>query len=152
MTKRLTKDFRHLPYDERQRQLGLHSLSSQRLRGNVRVVYKMFNRGLIFASASALSGSVVRTLRGGERLPKLCCLITSNQGHPRIQFSIVSCSSLQRGHSGSVAVHHATSLGHGVKVSYTHNRMQLLQDTTNAYSQFPDNHSVCALRTLEVTH
>ncbi len=30
--------------------------------------------------------------------------------------------------------------------------MQLLQDTTNAYSQLPDNQSVCALRTLEDTH
>ncbi len=30
--------------------------------------------------------------------------------------------------------------------------MPLFQDTTNAYSEFSDNQSECALRTLEVTH
>ncbi len=45
---------------------------------------------------------------------------------------------------------------HGVKVSYAHNGMQLLQVTTNACNEYPDNQSVCAqasaLRTLEVPH
>ncbi len=51
--------------------------------------------------------------------------------------------------SRPVAAYHAMIYGHGVKVS---NGMQLCQDTSNAYSQFSDNQSECALRTLEVTH
>ncbi len=56
----------------------------------------------------------------------------------------------------SVAAYHATFYGHGVKVSYAHNGMPLLQATTNACNEYPDNQSVCAhvcaLRTLEVPH
>ncbi len=47
-----------------------------------------------------------------------------------------------------MAAYHATILGHGVKVSYA----QLWQDTTIAYSHFPDSQSVYVLRALEVTH
>ncbi len=39
-----------------------------------------------------------------------------------------------------------------VATNHARNGMQLLQDTTNAHSQLPDNQSVCALRALEVTH
>ncbi len=54
------------------------------------------------ASASTLSGSVLRTLRGGEILPKMFSLILpSSLGHPHSQCSIVCGSSLQRGHNGS---------------------------------------------------
>ncbi len=41
------------------------------------------------ASASTLSGSVVRTLKGVEGLPKVFCLVVSNLGHLRSQCSIV---------------------------------------------------------------
>ncbi len=51
-------------------------------------------------SASTLSGSVVRTLRGGEGLPNMFCLVASRLGHLRSQYSIVCGSSLQRGHRG----------------------------------------------------
>ncbi len=54
--------------------------------------------------------------------------------------------------SRPVAAYHAMIYGHGVKVSNAHNGMQLCQDTTNAYSEFSDNQSECALRTFEVTH
>ncbi len=37
-------------------------------------------------SASALSGSVVRTLRDGEGLPKMFCLVVSSLGYLRSQF------------------------------------------------------------------
>ncbi len=50
------------------------------------------------ASASTLSGSVVRTLRGGEGLPNMFCLDASSLGHLRSRCSIVCGSSLQRGH------------------------------------------------------
>ncbi len=53
------------------------------------------------ASASILSGSVVRALRGGEGLPKIFCLVASSLGHLRSQRLIVCDSSLQRGHRGS---------------------------------------------------
>ncbi len=53
------------------------------------------------ASASTLSGSVVRTLRGGEGLPKVLCLAGSSLGHLRSQCSIICGSALQRGHRGS---------------------------------------------------
>ncbi len=53
------------------------------------------------ASASTLSGSVVRTLRGGEGLPKIFCLVASSLGHLCSQCSIVCGSSLQRGHSAA---------------------------------------------------
>ncbi len=46
------------------------------------------------ASASTLSGSVVRTLRGGEGLPKVFCLVASSLGHLRSQCSIACGSSL----------------------------------------------------------
>ncbi len=52
------------------------------------------------ASASTLSGSVVRTLRGGERLPNMFYLVASSLGHLRSQCSIVWGSSLQSGHRG----------------------------------------------------
>ncbi len=52
-------------------------------------------------SASTLSGSVVRTLRGGEGLPNMFYLVASSLGHLRSQCSIVCGSSLQRGHRGS---------------------------------------------------
>ncbi len=45
------------------------------------------------ASASTLSGSVVRTLRGGEVLPKMFYLVASSLGHLRSQCSIVCGSS-----------------------------------------------------------
>ncbi len=48
------------------------------------------------ASASNLSGSLVRALRGGEGLPKMFCLVVSNLRHLRNQVSIVCGSSLQR--------------------------------------------------------
>ncbi len=53
------------------------------------------------ASASTLPGSVVRTFRGGEGLPKMYCLAASSPGRFRSQCSIVCGSSLQRGHKGS---------------------------------------------------
>ncbi len=53
------------------------------------------------ASASILSESVVRTLRGGEGLPNMFCLVASSLGHLRSQCLIVCGSSLQSGHSGS---------------------------------------------------
>ncbi len=37
------------------------------------------------ASASTLSGSVVGTLRGGEGLPNMFCLVASSLGHIRSQ-------------------------------------------------------------------
>ncbi len=43
---RLVKGFHQLPYKERLRQLGLHSLRRRRLRGELIVVYKMFSREL----------------------------------------------------------------------------------------------------------
>ncbi len=43
---RLLKCFRRLPYEERLRWLGLHSLRRRRLRGELMVVYKMFSGGL----------------------------------------------------------------------------------------------------------
>ncbi len=46
------------------------------------------------ASASTLSGSVVRPLRGGEGLPNMFCLVASSLGHLRSQCSIVCGSSL----------------------------------------------------------
>ncbi len=42
-----------------------------------------------FANSSTLSASVVRTLRGGEGLPKMFCLVPSSLGHLRSQCSIV---------------------------------------------------------------
>ncbi len=42
LSARLLKAFRQLPYEERLRRLGLHSLRSRRLRGDLIVVYKMF--------------------------------------------------------------------------------------------------------------
>ncbi len=62
-------------------------------------VPKVYPR-VTLASASTLSGSVVGTSRGGEGLPKTFCLFASSLGH-RSQCSIICCSSLQRGHSGS---------------------------------------------------
>ncbi len=53
------------------------------------------------ASASTRSGSVVRTLRGGEGLPNMFCLVASSLGHLCSQCSIVCGSSLQREHRGS---------------------------------------------------
>ncbi len=53
------------------------------------------------ASASTLSGSVVRTLRGGEGLPNMLCFVASSLRHLRSQCSIVCGSSLHRGHRGS---------------------------------------------------
>ncbi len=53
------------------------------------------------ASASTLSGSVVRTLRDGEGFPKMFCLVASSLGHLRSKRSILCGSSLQRGHRGS---------------------------------------------------
>ncbi len=63
-------------------------------------VPKVYPR-VTLASASTLSGSVVRTSRGGEGLPKMFCLVASSLGHPRSQCLIICGSSLQRGHSGS---------------------------------------------------
>ncbi len=55
---RLVKGFHRLPYEERLRRLGLHSLRRRRLCGDLKVVYKMFSAGLdldpsLFFSASA---------------------------------------------------------------------------------------------------
>ncbi len=61
---------------------------------------KAYPRGTL-ASASTLSGSVVRILRGGEGLPSMFCLVASSPVHLRSQCSIVCGSSLQRGHRGS---------------------------------------------------
>ncbi len=61
---------------------------------------KVYSRGTL-ASTSTLSGSVVRTLRGGEGLPKMFRLVASSMGHVRSQCSIVCGSSLQRGRRGS---------------------------------------------------
>ncbi len=47
------------------------------------------------ASASTLSGSVVRTLRGGEGLPKMFCLVTLSLGHLRSQCPVVCGSDLK---------------------------------------------------------
>ncbi len=57
-------------------------------------------RRVTLASASTLSGSVVRTLRGGEGLPNVFSLVASSLGHLCRQCSIVCGSSLQRGHRG----------------------------------------------------
>ncbi len=46
LTTRLVQGFRRLPYEERLRRLGLHSLRRRRLRGDLIVVYKMFSGGL----------------------------------------------------------------------------------------------------------
>ncbi len=63
------------------------------LRGAVVVVVetsapKVYPR-VTLASASTLSGSAVRTLRGGEALPNMFCLVASSLGHLRSQCSIV---------------------------------------------------------------
>ncbi len=42
----LVKGFRRLPYEDRLRRLGLHSLRGRRLRGDLMVVYNMFSGGL----------------------------------------------------------------------------------------------------------
>ncbi len=56
------------------------------------------------ATARTLSGSVERTLRGGEGLPKMFCLVAPSLGHLRSQGSIVCGSSLQRRHRGSAEI------------------------------------------------
>ncbi len=61
---------------------------------------KVYSR-VTLASASTLSGLVVRALRGGEGLPNMFWLVASSLGHLRSQCSIVCGSSLQRGHRGS---------------------------------------------------
>ncbi len=43
---RLVKGFRRLPYEERLRRLGLHSLHRRRLRGDLIVAYNVFSGGL----------------------------------------------------------------------------------------------------------
>ncbi len=53
------------------------------------------------ASASILSGSVVRNYRVEEGLPKMFCLVVSSLGHLCSQSLIVCVSSLQRGYRGS---------------------------------------------------
>ncbi len=50
---------------------------------------KIYTR-LALASVRTLSGSVVRTLRGGEGLPKMFCLVASSLGHLRSQCSIAA--------------------------------------------------------------
>ncbi len=50
---------------------------------------------VILASASTLSGSVVRTLRSGEGLPKMFCLVALSMGHLRSQCSIVFAKGTQ---------------------------------------------------------
>ncbi len=47
------------------------------------------------AKASTLSEPVVKTLKGGEGLPKMFCLVVSDLGHLRGQRSITHGSSLQ---------------------------------------------------------
>ncbi len=51
-------------------------------------------------STSLLSGSMVRTSRGGEELSKVFCLIMSSRGHHRSNYSIICDSSLQSGKVG----------------------------------------------------
>ncbi len=58
---------------------------------------------MALASASTFTGSVVRTPRGGEGLPKACCRGTSMFGHLCSQCSGVCGSSLHSGHVGSAA-------------------------------------------------
>ncbi len=53
---------------------------------------------MTLANVSTLSGSVVRTLRGGEGSLKIVGLVTSSLGHLRSQFSIVYSTYLERGH------------------------------------------------------
>ncbi len=53
------------------------------------------------ACASTLSGSVVRTLRGGEGLPTMFCLVVSSRVNLCSRCSIIYGSSFQRGHRGS---------------------------------------------------
>ncbi len=50
------------------------------------------------ASASTLSGSVVRTLRGGEGLPKIFCLVVSSLRAP--PQSVFDC--LCKGYTGGL--------------------------------------------------
>ncbi len=61
---------------------------------------KVYPRATL-AGASKPSGWVVRTLRVGEGLPKMFCLVASSLGHLDSQCSIVCGSSLQRGYRGS---------------------------------------------------
>ncbi len=56
------------------------------------------------ASASTLSGSAVRTLVGGEGLPKMFCLVATSHVVFYCQCSIVCGPALQRGHRGSADI------------------------------------------------
>ncbi len=72
---RLVKGFRRLPYEERLRQLGLHSLRRRRLRGDRIVVCNMFSGGfdlypsLFFIPPvrPGLSGLPLNVLQGPSR-------------------------------------------------------------------------------------
>ncbi len=61
---RLVKGFRRLPYEERLRRLGLHSLRRRRLRGNPIVVKKCFFRGLDLDLSLFFTPPVQPGLRG----------------------------------------------------------------------------------------
>ena len=68
----MIKDLQHLPYEERQRDLGLFILEKSRLRGNLINVYKYLKCGSQGDTAnlfSAVYGETVRVMEHWNRLP-----------------------------------------------------------------------------------
>ncbi len=101
-------------------------------------VPKVYPR-VTLASSSTLSGSVVRTLRSGEGLPKIFCLVASSHGHLRSQCSIVCGSSLQWGHRGSAE--RSRRLAYPCLVAHAW--------TANDYNRkIPTNYSWCAIEVM----
>ncbi len=57
---------------------------------------------MVVAQASGGASSMVRTLRGGEEIPEMFCLVASSLGRPPSRCLMVCDSSFKRGHSGSM--------------------------------------------------